>query len=84
MDDTDAPGRKVLRQEGDVLMWQEYIEGPHKDTGQLLRYFVGRATGPAQSFNAPHHAWDHFRKLTGAAESRRDTPAATKRRSVER
>ena len=53
MDDTDAPGRKVLRQEGDVLMWQEYIEGPHKDTGQLLRYFVGRSAGPSKSFSAP-------------------------------
>jgi hypothetical protein len=54
MDDTDAPGRKVLRQEGDVLMWQEYIEGPHKDTGQLLRYFVGRSAGPSKSFSASY------------------------------
>ena len=84
MDDTDSPGRKVLRQEGDVLMWQEYIEGPHKDTGQLLRYFVGRTAGPSKSFSAPHHAWDHFRKLTGAPETRPNLPPAAKRRSDER
>lgn len=81
MDETDASGRKVLRQEGDVQMWQEYIAGPHRDTGQLLRYFVGRTAGPAKSFSAPHHAWDHFRKITGAAASRPELPPAPKPRS---
>lgn len=80
MDDTDVPGRKILRQEGDVLMWQEYIDGPHRDTGQLLRYFVGRSQGPSKSFNTPHHAFDHFRKVTGAPEGRPEMPAAPKRR----
>jgi hypothetical protein len=80
MDDTESPGRKILRQEGDVQMWQEYVEGPHKDTGQLLRYFVGRP----KLFNTPHHAWDHFRKLTGVAETRPDPGPAAKRRSDER
>jgi hypothetical protein len=84
MSDTDVPGRKVLRQEGDVQMWQEYIDGPHKDTGQLLRYFVGKSTGPARSFNTPHHAWDHFRKLTGIAETRPEASSAARRRSDER
>jgi hypothetical protein len=80
MDDTDSRGRKILRQEGDVLMWQEYIDGPHRDTGQLLRYFVGRAQGPSKSFTAPHHAFDHFRQITGTAEGRAKAPAAPKRR----
>lgn len=78
MDETDVPGRKVLRQEGDVMMWQEYINGPHRDTGQLLRYFVGRQSGPAKSFNAPHLAWEHFQQVTGVRPAR--PAAATKRR----
>lgn len=84
MDDTAAPGRKLLRQEGDVQMWQEYVDGPHKDTGQLLRYFVGRTAGPPKSFSAPHHAWDHFQKLTGGTASRPASSLAAKRRSDER
>jgi hypothetical protein len=80
MDDATIPGRKLLKQEGDVQMWQEYIDGPHRDTGQLLRYFVGRPTSPPKSFDAPHHAWDYFRKLTGAPASRPDAAPAPKRR----
>ncbi len=74
MDDATVAGRKVLRQEGDVQMWQEYIDGPHRDTGPLLRYFVGRTGSPPKTFNAPHHAWDYFQQLTGAPASRPELP----------
>jgi hypothetical protein len=76
MDDAVVPGRKILRQRGNVQMWQENIDGPHRDTGPLLRYFVGSPDGRAKSFDAPGDAWEHFRRLTGTLAS---IPPAPKR-----
>jgi len=81
MDDAEVPGRKILRQQGNVQMWQENIDGPHRDTGPLLRYFVGSPDGKATSFDTPGGAWEHFRRLTGAPATR---PPAPKRPHTER
>lgn len=70
MEDEVVSGRKILREDGNVQMWQEYVDGPHRDTGQLLRYFVRRSGEPPKSFTAPHLAFEHFRKLTGAPASK--------------
>jgi hypothetical protein len=66
MEDEQQSGRKVLREQGEVRMWQEFMPGPHRDTGQLLRYFVGRSGGAPKQFSTPHDAFNHFQKLTGA------------------
>jgi hypothetical protein len=72
VDDEDvSSGRKLLREHGNVQMWQEYVEGPHRDTGVLLRYFVGRPTEAPKLFAAPAQAFDHFQKLSGAPTSPR-------------
>ena len=81
MDDGATSGRKILREQGDVQMWQEYIEGPHRDTGPLLRYFVGRLGEPPKSFIAPHDAFDYFQKLTGVPSSRPPSPPPKLRRN---
>ena len=81
MDETEFPSRKILKQEGDIQMWQEYVDGPHRDTGQLLRYFVGRAQGPSKLFTAPHHAWEYFQQITGVRPARPAARPAPKRRS---
>jgi hypothetical protein len=65
-EDGAVSGRKLLRTHGNVQMWQEYIAGPHRDTGQLLRYFVARSGEPPKSFTTPQDAFGHFRKLSGA------------------
>jgi hypothetical protein len=78
MDDEPTAGRKLLREQGDVRMWQEYIAGPHHGTGQLLRYFVGRSNEPAQVFTTPHLAFEHFQKLSGAP-TRKPGPPSPKR-----
>lgn len=70
-EDEIVSGRKLLREQGNVRMWQELVAGPHPDTGQLLRYFVGRPTEPPRLFNAPGQAFDHFQKLSGAPTSPR-------------
>ena len=64
MTDADIYGRKLLRQQGNVQMSQESFEAPRGH--QAFRYFVGVAEGPAQSFDTPHAAWDHFQKLANA------------------
>jgi hypothetical protein len=79
MDDEAVSGRKLLREHGNVQMWQEYIAGPHRDTGQLLRYFVARSGEPPKSFAAPHDAFAHFQKLTNAPTSPRRPPPSPKR-----
>jgi hypothetical protein len=63
-DDEITSGRRLLREHGNVRMWLEYVAGPHRDTGQLLRYFVGRSNETPALFTAPCHAFHHFQKLT--------------------
>src|SRR5262245_46084547 len=41
MTDAVVPGRKILKQEGDVQMWQEDVVNPRRDHGRLIHYFVG-------------------------------------------
>jgi len=82
MDDAVASGRKILREHSGIQMWQEYIDGPHRGRGPLLRYFVGRLDEPPQSFIAPHDAFDHFQKLTGVPAARPlPSPKPRRRRS---
>jgi hypothetical protein len=73
MDDDEevVAGRKLLRAHANVQMWQEYVDGPHPDTGQLLRYFVGRAAEQPKAFAAPGQAFAHFQQLSGAPTSPR-------------
>jgi hypothetical protein len=66
MSDDDRRGRKLLKQQGNVQFTQESFEAPRGR--QAFRYFVGLADGPAQSFDTPHAAWDHFQKLAGLHE----------------
>ena len=80
MDDTLASGRKILREHDGVLMWQEYVDGPHKGARPLLRYFVGQLHEPPKSFTTPHDAFEHFQKLTGAPSSRSIPPPLPKPR----
>jgi hypothetical protein len=70
MDDAVTSGRKILREHGDVLMWQEYVDGPHRGAAPLLRYFVGQLQESPKVFTTPHDAFDHFQKLSGAPSSR--------------
>jgi hypothetical protein len=62
MDVQPIHGRKILREDGDVWMWQEFVAGPHR--AHVLRYFVGRSEENAAAFSAPYLAFEHFRKLT--------------------
>ncbi|MGH6927457.1 MAG: hypothetical protein ACREEV_03990 [Dongiaceae bacterium] len=72
MDDDEAvSGRKLLREHGNVQMWQECSAGPHPGTGQLLRYFVGRSDDRPKVFAVPHDAFDYFQRLSGAPTSPR-------------
>ena len=84
MDDEAASGRRLLREHGNVRMWQEYIAGPHRDTGQLLRYFVARSGEPPTSFATPRHAFDYFQRMSGAPMSPRLSPPSLKTRPVDR
>jgi hypothetical protein len=72
MDDEEiVSGRKLLREHGNVQMWQEYSAGPHPSTGQLLRYFVARSDDRPKVFNVPRDAFDYFQRLSGAPTSPR-------------
>ena len=76
MDDETVTGRKLLREHGNIQMWQESVAGPHRDTGQLLRYFVGRSNERPKVFTAPGDAYDYFQNLSGAPKSpRRPEPS---------
>ncbi|HEV8717811.1 MAG TPA: hypothetical protein VGX03_33930 [Candidatus Binatia bacterium] len=61
--ETEMSGRKVLKDEGDIQMWQESLED--RRHGHLFRYFVGSPEGIAQSFDTPHEAWERFQSLVG-------------------
>ena len=41
--ETEMSGRKVLKDEGDIQMWQESLED--RRPGHLFRYFVGSPEG---------------------------------------
>jgi len=82
MDDVIPSGRKILREDGGVLMWQEYVDGPHKGARPLLRYFVGQLGEPSKSFTTPHDAFEHFQNLTGAPSSRPPSPSPKPRRRI--
>ena len=69
MADAETRGRKMLKQRGNVQLWQETVAAPRGR--RLLRYLVGSVDGAAKAFDKPHHAWEHFQQLT--AEKR---PAA--------
>jgi hypothetical protein len=66
-DESVITGRKILRTDGNVQMWQELVAGPHRS--QVLRYFVGRSGERGTEFTAPNLAFDHFRKMTGVSAS---------------
>ena len=62
MDDAAGTARKILKQEGDILMWQEDNVGARRDRARLVHYFVGTPTGRSKSFDRPHDAWEYFRQ----------------------
>jgi hypothetical protein len=66
-DEPVITGRKILREDGNVQMWQELVAGPHRS--QVLRYYLGRSGERGAEFTAPHLAFHHFQKLTGVAAS---------------
>jgi hypothetical protein len=71
-DDEIAPGgRKLLRQHGNIQMWQEYTAWPHRGSGQLFRYFVGRPDERPKVFAVPFDAFDYFQRVSGAPTSPR-------------
>jgi hypothetical protein len=64
---TAAPGaRKILRKSGSVEMWQSEATRLPSQSGRVVRYFVGTASGDVRSFDRPHQAWEYFRRITGA------------------
>jgi hypothetical protein len=71
-DDEIAPGgRKLLREHGNVQMWQEYMDWPNSRTGQLFRYSVGRPDERPKVFAVPFDAFDYFQRVSGAPTSPR-------------
>ena len=71
-DDEIAPGgRKLLREHGNVQMWQEFMAWPKSRDGQTFRYFVGRPDERPKVFAIPYDAFDYFQRLSGAPTSPR-------------
>jgi len=62
-------GAKLLRQEGDVQMWQERADGFRRKTGRLVQYIVRRPGTAPRLFDKPQDAWNYFREITGIAET---------------
>jgi hypothetical protein len=74
---SDAPlpsGRRVLRRNGGIEMWQEIMHVSGRK--EMMRYFVGDPNARVESFDRAHNAWDHFRELTGTANTPPDMPAS--------
>ena len=61
--DSGMSGRKVLKQDGDIQMWQESLD--NRRHGPLFRYVVGSPNGTPQSFDTPREAWERFQSLVG-------------------
>jgi len=80
MADAVVPGRKILKQEGDVQMWQEDVVNPRRDHGRLIHYFVGTSRSAPKAFDKPHDAWEYFRQLTGVPEPKSNQGQLTRRR----
>jgi hypothetical protein len=59
--ETKMSGRKMLKEEGDIQMWQESLED--RRHGPLFRYLVGSPEGIAESFDTPRAAWERFQGL---------------------
>jgi len=83
MVDETVPGRKILKQEGDVQMWQEDVVSRRRDHGRSIHYFVGTPRSAPKSFDRPHDAWEYFRQLTGVPERKPNQGPPASRRRVE-
>jgi hypothetical protein len=72
---TAAPGgRKILRRNGDIEMWQTEATRLPSQRGRVVRYFVGTAGGDVRSFDRPHQAWEYFQQITGVPAEPPDLP----------